>query len=250
MSFRKKLFQGERMELQETLIGLSKEKFCEKSFQVQQRIMKLVKTQDGSFTAFNKAAGEHYHTISGALEEAFQKHVNAIGIEDGFHILDFCFGLGYNSIVATKKHKNLTIVGLENDIEIVKAIQILEVPEEIQNEFNAFRNLAEKLEITDQNDNNIKLIIGDALQTIDDLQDNYFDRVFFDPFSPNKQSEMWSEEIFQKVYIKMKLGGKLSTYSCAKWIRKNMKKAGFQVLDGPIVGRRSPATIGMKTQKV
>ena len=208
--------------------------------------MKLVKTQDGSFTVFNEAAGEHYHSISGALEESFEKHVNAIGVEDDFRILDFCFGLGYNSIAATKNHNNLQIIGLENDIEIIRAIHILEVPESIKPEFDAFQNLAEKLEITDKNNNTIKLIIGDALQTIDQLPDNFFDRVFFDPFSPGKQPEMWSEEIFQKVFDKMKQGGKLSTYSCAKWIRENMKNVGFKVLDGPVVGRKSPATIVIK----
>jgi tRNA U34 5-methylaminomethyl-2-thiouridine-forming methyltransferase MnmC len=208
--------------------------------------MKLVKTQDGSFTVFNEAANEHYHSISGALEEAFEKHVNAIGVEGGFCILDFCFGLGYNSIAATKNHNNLHIIGLENDIEIVKTIQTLEVPEEIKTEFDAFRNLAEKMEITDSNNNTIKLIIGDALQTISYFPGNFFDRVFFDPFSPSKQPEMWSEEIFQKVFSKMKSGGKLSTYSCAKWIRANMKSAGFTVIDGPRVGRKSPATIGVK----
>ncbi len=208
--------------------------------------MKFVKTQDGSYTVFNEEADEHYHSISGALEESLEKHINAIGVEDGFCILDFCFGLGYNSIAATKTHRNLKIIGLENDIEIVKAIQILEVPKEIQNEFDAFRDISEKLEITDENNNTIKLIIGDALQTIDQLPNEYFERVFFDPFSPQKQPEMWSEEIFQKVYRKMKPGGKLSTYSCAKWIRQNMINAGFKVLDGPVVGRKNPASIGVK----
>ena len=208
--------------------------------------MKLVKTQDGSYTAFNEAAGEHYHSISGALEEALEKHVNALGVEDGFVILDFCFGLGYNSIIATKGHKNLQIIGLENDIEIVRKIKALDVPKIIEEEFNAFRDLVEINEISDQFKNTIKLIIGDALQTTDLLPENYFDRVFFDPFSPQKQPEMWSEGIFQTIYSKMKYGGKLSTYSCAKWIRNNMEKAGFKVLDGPIIGRKSPSTIGIK----
>lgn len=210
--------------------------------------MKFVRTRDGSFTLFNETVKEHYHSISGALEEALEKHVKAIGVEDGFHILDFCFGLGYNSIVATYGHKNLEIIGLENDLKILKTIKFLEVPAALRSEFEIFRNIGEKLEISDQNNNTIRLIIGDALQTINLLPENYFDRVFFDPFSPQKQPEMWSEETFRKVFEKLKQGGKLSTYSCAKWIRKNMKKVGFQVSDGPVVGRKSPATIGIKTQ--
>jgi len=208
--------------------------------------MLFIKTKDSSFTVFNERYKEHYHTLSGALEEAFEKHVNAIGVEDGFHILDFCFGLGYNSISATKGRKNLYIVGLENDFEIIKAIKYLNVPKEIKKEFSAFRNLAEKIKITDENNNTIKLILGDAFLIIDQLPKDIFDRVFFDPFSPKKQPEMWNKEIFQKVFALMKPGAKLSTYSCAKMVRENMKAAGFVVMDGPIIGRKSPATIAVK----
>lgn len=208
--------------------------------------MKLVKTKDGSFTVYSVSAGEHYHTISGAIEEAFEKHVNALGIKDGMHILDFCFGLGYNSIAACKGHKNLHITALENDLEIIETMKNIDIPDLLKTEYDYFRNLADSLEIIDKNNNKIQIMLGDALKKIDELPDSMFDRVFFDPFSPNKQLEMWSEDIFQKVFDKMKYGGKLSTYSCAKWIRANMKNAGFTVLDGPIVGRKSPATIALK----
>jgi len=208
--------------------------------------IKLVKTKDGSYTAYNKAADEHYHTITGAIEEAFEKHVNSLGIENGMQILDFCFGLGYNSIAACKDHSDLKITGLENDIEIIRTMEKIEILEILNNEYEAFRKLYISLDITDNSNNRIKILLGDALEKIDDLPQNNFDRVFFDPFSPGKQPEMWSEQVFHKLYNKMKKGAKLSTYSCAKWIRENMQNAGFQVLDGPIVGRKSPATIAIK----
>ncbi|MBN1327043.1 MAG: hypothetical protein JW996_03750 [Candidatus Cloacimonetes bacterium] len=211
--------------------------------------MDYIKTDDGSFTLYDQSFQEHFHSLSGALEEALEKHVNAIGVIDGFRILDFCFGLGYNSIAATVNHNHLEIIGLEKNLEIVKLIRDLEVPTSIKPQFDPFRYIAEKLIITDLNNNTIKLIIGDALQTIDQLSADYFDRVFFDPFSPRKQPEMWSLEIFRKVNDKMKSNGRLSTYSCTKWIRDNMMKAGFTVFDGPAVGRKSPATIGVKTPK-
>ena len=124
----------------------------------------------------------------------------------------------------------------------------MEVPREIEKEFAVFRNLAEDLEIADDNNNTIKLIIGDAFVSLDSLPKDYSDRVFFDPFSPGKQPEMWSRKVFQKVYNVMKQGAKLSTYSCAKSVRQNMIAAGFKVMDGPIVGRKSPSTIAVKTQ--
>jgi tRNA U34 5-methylaminomethyl-2-thiouridine-forming methyltransferase MnmC len=208
--------------------------------------MKLVKTQDGSYTAYNQKAQEHYHTISGAVEEAFEKHVNALGIEDGMPILDFCFGLGYNAIAATKDHKNLQIIALENDLEIIKLMQEVQIPEILEKQYSAFRNLAKQHSITDSNNNQLTLIMGDALKEIDNLPDNYFQRVFFDPFSPKKQPQMWSADLLKKIYSKMRAGGKLSTYSCARVVRDNLKSAGFEVMDGPIIGRRSPATIAVK----
>ncbi len=208
--------------------------------------MKLVETKDSSFTAYNAKYDEHYHTISGAVEEAFEKHVNALGISDEMAILDFCFGLGYNAIAATKDHENLKIIGLENDIEIIKLMQKVEIPNILTEEYDVFRDLAETNVISDNQNNEIKLILGDALKNIEALPDNYFERVFFDPFSPKKQPEMWSEELLKKIYSKMKNGGKLSTYSCARMVRDNLKAAGFVVMDGPVIGRRSPATIAVK----
>ena len=208
--------------------------------------MKFVKTKDGSYTAFSEGIGEHYHTVSGAIEEAFEKHVKALGIENGMHILDFCFGLGYNSIAACKDHTDLQIIGLENDITIIEAMKNIKIPNILKAEFAPFRNIAESLDVTDNNNNRITILLGDAFQKVDELPNEIFDRVFFDPFSPKKQPEMWSEVIFQKIYNKMKNGAKLSTYSCAGQIRKNMLSAGFKVIDGPVVGRRSPATIAIK----
>ena len=205
--------------------------------------MKLVKTDDGSFTYYSDEFEEHYHTKSGAMEEAFEKHVNAIGVEDGMKILDFCFGLGYNSIAAVHNHKNLEIIGIEIDEKILDEMKRVEISVE---EYEEFREIKDKKEIVDSNNNKIKLIIGDGLKEIKKLKDNYFDRVFFDPFSPKKHASMWTEDLFKEVYRVMKDKGKLSTYSCARIVRDNMKKAGFTVKDGPIIGRRSPSTIGIK----
>ena len=38
----------------------------------------------------------------------------------------------------------------------------------------------------------------------------------------------------------------LATYSCARIVRDNLKEAGFEVFDGPSVGRRAPSTIAKK----
>ncbi len=207
---------------------------------------KIVKTKDGSMTVFNSELKEHYHSISGALEEAKEKYINPLEINDGMRILDFCFGLGYNSFAAISSHSNIEITALENDIEIVKMIECFNFPEELSSTTKHFLHLHKLKKLTDDRNNTIILLLEDAKKTIYLLDDNYFDRIFFDPFSPQKMPNLWTTDVFVELFRSLKRGGKLSTYSCAKQIRKNLATAGFVVTDGPSIGRKSPSTIAIK----
>ncbi len=208
--------------------------------------MKLLKTADNSYTCHNADFDEHYHTKSGAIEEAFEKHVRPLGVRDGMKILDFCFGLGYNGIAACHRHKNMHVIALEIDPKIITMMKEIEPPKEIEKEFMFFRNIGDEKKMCDENGNCIELIMGDAMQTIKELPAEIFDVCFFDPFSPQKHPEMWEVNVLAQVFRVLKKGGKLSTYSCARRVRDNLREAGFVVTDGPVVGRRSPSTIAVK----
>jgi len=62
-----------------------------------------------------------------------------------------------------------------------------------------------------------------------------FDLVYFDAFAPEIQPEMWTGEIFRRLYEAMNPGALLVTYSAKGEVRRNMLKAGFHVerLPGP-----------------
>ena len=92
----------------------------------------------------------------------------------------------------------------------------------------------------------VKVLLGDAAEMVKGLEDDYFDAVFFDPFSPKTSPEMWSVELFKEMYRVMKDSGILATYSCARIVRENMSEAGLVYDDGPIVGRRGPGTVAWK----
>ena len=168
------------------------------------------------------------------------------GWDEGKHfiedILDICFGLGYNTAAALDLGPS-TVYCFENNKEILKKVL------EIDAEFESYSIIKEFIKGFFEGNNvyekdNIKLIMlfGDARENIKKLKEKA-DYVFFDPFSPAKVPELWTEEFFRDIKNKMKPEGKLSTYSCARKVRENMKKAGFEVLDGPILGRRSPSTV-------
>ena len=207
--------------------------------------MKQVKTRDDSITLFNEQYQEHYHSHTiGAIEEAFVKFAEPCKIKDGMKILDVCFGLGYNTLAAISKSRQLEIVGLENDLKILEKTATIEVPERFRKDYETIRKAAKTLKYNEDG-LKIRILVGDARQKIKEAG-NGFDAVFLDPFSPKKCPELWTKEFFDEIFRRMNKGAILATYSCATIVRKNLTDAGFDVRDGPVFGRKSPATIGVK----
>ena len=62
-----------------------------------------------------------------------------------------------------------------------------------------------------------------------------FDLIYFDAFAPKLQSEMWTKELFSKMFNVLDEGGVLVTYSCTGDVKRAMKSAGFKIekLPGP-----------------
>ncbi len=223
--------------------------------------MKRIMTNDGSISFYSETFKEAYHSVSGAISEAFGKYIEPSNFDLFFEhndkavILDVCFGLGYNSVAAIEKviklKKSLVIYALESDINIIKQIPLL--PDPVDSYFYIKQLASRVLEYFNKSDKEqiielrkgpvfFKFILGDATKTID-LVDGKLDFIFHDPFSPRKNPDLWTADFFQKISTKCKKGAILTTYSCASLVRKNLVKAGFKVKDGPSIGRRAPSTI-------
>ncbi len=204
--------------------------------------MRKIITKDGSLTYYNENYDETYHSKTGAIEESEKKFIEPAKIKPGMKILDVCFGLGYNSMAAIKKAKRITITALEKDEEILKKIQRINV-RGYKKEYGIIKKAAKEKYYKDKNVE-IRIVMGDATKTIIKI-DERFDAVLHDPFSPPKNPEMWTEKFFREVKKRMRKGARLTTYSCARTVRDNLKAAGFKVYDGPRVGRRGPSTIAV-----
>ncbi|MFP4112387.1 MAG: tRNA (5-methylaminomethyl-2-thiouridine)(34)-methyltransferase MnmD [Candidatus Woesearchaeota archaeon] len=217
--------------------------------------MDTFKTGDESLTFFSDKYQEYYHSKTGALEEGFLKYAIPSKLSSvqkkEISILDICFGVGYNSlagIIEALKNKNLekiNITAIELDPEILEKIKnnTLKNPE-----YRLIRELFMEKEVKtcfQQKNFSLKLINDDALIAVKKLEKTY-DYVFLDPFSPKKCPELWTEDFFKNIYEKMNSGGILTTYSCARVVRENLKNADFIVEDGPKVYRRGPSTIAKK----
>lgn len=62
-----------------------------------------------------------------------------------------------------------------------------------------------------------------------------FSLIYFDAFAPDDQPEMWSVEMFQKLFSSLSVGGVLVTYSSKGIVKQALRAAGFRVerLAGP-----------------
>ena len=205
--------------------------------------MELRKTADGSFTLFNPDFGEHYHSTFGAIQESEHIFIRAglepfIGRHDTIHVFEMGFGTGLNALLtflqAEKTGQKIRYYGLEAFPISMETAKMLNYPE--------FLNADQKLFLKFHEPDNLINIspeftlvkeTGTMEQTV--LPDEHFDVVYFDAFSPEAQPELWTQEIFGKIYNAMKTGGVLTTYSCKGTVKRAMKAAGFQLekLPGP-----------------
>ena len=134
------------------------------------------------------------------------------------------------------------VAALEKDPEIIRAMAGLEPGFA---SYGLLLPLARGLTRLEGPNFALELLMGDAARALKQLAPG-FDAVFFDPFSPAKAPELWSGEVFRDVAGLMNPGAVLTTYSCAGWVRRNMRSAGLSPQDGPRVCRRSPSTVAFK----
>ena len=208
----------------------------------------IVNTDDGASTIYLPNIDECYHSTKGALHEA--QHVY---IDNGFKhrnltntkILEMGFGTGLNAYLTM-----LSILESEKKIHYT-SIELYPLDEQIINNLNypnfiypqhkdLFYQLhnapwGEKVNITDN-----FIIEKLHLDFNNFYPKNAFDVVYFDAFAPEKQPELWTLEIFKKIYNAMNTQGVITTYCAKGVIRRTLQECGFTTerLPGPINGKR------------
>jgi tRNA U34 5-methylaminomethyl-2-thiouridine-forming methyltransferase MnmC len=206
----------------------------------------LTTTGDGSHTLFNRVAGEHYHSIHGAIQES--KHVF---IQAGFHfaesladrlaILEVGFGTGLNCLLSLQESERLDKPVTYTAIEpfpinsAVAASLNYCTFNELTPYQKAFSEMHRETEGTMHLSNHFQLRricsgFEDAL-----IEPGSFNLVYFDAFSPEAQPGLWKPGIFSGLRAVMQPGGVLVTYCAKGSVRRTMQQAGFATvrLPGP-----------------
>jgi tRNA U34 5-methylaminomethyl-2-thiouridine-forming methyltransferase MnmC len=203
---------------------------------------KLVITNDGSHSIFNPEVNETYHSKHGAIVEAeyvFIKNGLLAENKKQFSILEVGFGTGLNALLTAQKAE-------QKEISInYHGIELYPVPKESYSQLNFTELIGEEksklLQLHECEWEKEHIINNFFKLTKNEIAlENYssktkFDIIYFDAFSPEKQAELWTAEVFQNMYNLLNEHGFLVTYCAKGVVKRTMKAVGFEiiVLDGP-----------------
>ncbi len=214
-------------------------------------------TADGSYTFYSSEFQEHFHSQTGAKQEAEKKFIEPCQLaakaqkQSQITLLDICYGLGYNTAAALETiwsinpQCQVTVIALEKDMTVPRQAsqyQLLQLwPSPIPQILQQF---AQELTLNISNFTG-QLIMGDARQTLPLLssQNLMVDAIFLDPFSPPKCPQLWTVEFIRLVANCLKSDGYLATYSCAASVRKALILAGLNIGSVQGMGRKAPGTV-------
>lgn len=207
--------------------------------------IKKEQTEDGSNTLYVSELNEHYHSTKGALTESKHIFINEGLLHYGgnnIKILEVGFGTGLNALetlyAAEKSKKKVEYHSLELYPLSWEDVKELEYTNDkiyqtiIDSNWNEMHPLTPHFKL-------IKHLL-DFTQLNDFKFASDFDIVYFDAFAPEKQPEMWSQQLFNRLYVLLKPGGILTTYCSKGVIRRMLEASGFHVerIPGPPNGKR------------
>lgn len=204
----------------------------------------LITTGDGSSSIFVPHLNEHYHSIHGAVQESAHVFLK-MGLDlflpqsEPIQILEIGLGTGLNAL--------MTLAAADEQVIHYTAIEKYPVEQALWSAVNYTKmlnrpDLAETFTLLHTADWNSPFSLSPTFQLLK-LQGEIesfepgqdFHLIYFDAFAPEKQPELWTQVIFDKMFRLLKPGGALVTYCAKGVVRRTMIAAGFRVekLPGP-----------------
>lgn len=206
----------------------------------------LLRTGDGSLTIRLPEWNEQYHSHHGAIAEAAHvflhmglDHLTAKQNARPIAILEVGFGTGLNTLMTWQLAGSQ---GISVDYRTLEAFPVQ--PQEYKQ-----LNYPELLEADPEIYDRMHSLPWESPQELDQgfnlhkIQTRFEDYqtsgdrhlIYFDAFGPRVQPELWTEEVFEKMYDELLPAGVLVTYSAKGSVRRAMQAAGFEVerLPGP-----------------
>ncbi len=225
----------------------------------------IVETADGSKTLFCPINQQTYHSVHGALTESRYVFIEGaelaskLSASSDLHVLEIGFGTGLNYLLTVQRAEqagvSLHYTALERRILPATLLEKLD--------YGTLLDRAEHSQLLLRHLSTCDFASGDLASVfhykdtslhlyrhIDALfadRSPRFDIVYHDGFSPGHNAELWSPEVIDNLYSRLRQGGILATYSANGDVRRAMSSVGFLVtrLPGP-PGKRE-MLVGKKT---
>ena len=204
----------------------------------------IIQTLDGSTTIHLQEWNESYHSKHGAIQEAqhvFIKNGLSLFQDNSVSILEIGFGTGLNAFItfleAPKMKLTIDYVGVEAYPVAPEELVLMNYVAELNadDKKDVFQEMHES-NWGEKHVLNADFSLTKRKQFFEEIDDSEkFDLIYFDAFGYRVQPELWSTEIFQRMYNALKPNGILVTYAARGVVKRSMIEVGFTVekLAGP-----------------
>lgn len=228
--------------------------------------MEKVRTADTYDTLFSEKYNETYHSRHGVYQEAEHVFYKGTCVDKRFKkglqtaVLEIGFGTGFNffmtAALAAQMGIELQFDSVEKDLLPAATLAELNhgtIPfvKPLRETFldwrkaHAQKTVKQPQEILFSQQIRLNLFLEDARDCR--FRSGFYDAVYLDAFSPDKNRELWTVDFLAQLKTSMKPGAWLSTYSAKGVVKRAMQEAGFRVLKkkGP-AGKREMLTAQKK----
>lgn len=199
-------------------------------------------TGDGSSTIFRVDLNESYHSRHGAISESRHVFIET-GLRTAFlkfglkvQVLEMGFGTGLNALLTMQEAR-------KQGMEVwYTAVELFPVSPDLLNSLGyatasgfpddalAFHRMHD-LPYNVAGEISGSFVLDKRLVDFRDFSEDpgRYHVVYFDAFPPKVQPELWTPEVFARMYTVMIPGGVLVTYSSKTEVRLALQECGFVV---------------------
>lgn len=205
----------------------------------------VILTKDGSHSLYSEKFDEPYHSRHGAIQESMHVFIE-MGLKElmksagRIRIFEMGFGTGLNAwltLVEIQKAKiptqYVSIEAYPLETALIEKLNYETLVPSDDYHLQDLHAISAEAPTRFGDFFELKKHIG-RLESFETASSS-FDLVYFDAFAPSSQPELWTTDIFRKLFEMMSDGALLCTYCAKGQVRRNMQEAGFTVekLPGP-----------------
>ncbi len=217
-------------------------------------------TDDNSRTLIDPVSGVAFHSASGALAETRHVYLNNSGVKQRLAqgettaVLEVGLGTGLGMLLtvdeAISGNAKLDYHAFESDLLPITVLRALELQSGLKSSAvcESYFDWYEKSLVgvgrgTYRWEYSAHVAVTIHHQDVREVRlprPAGFDAIYFDPFAPAVNQELWTEEFLSRMWTLLRDGGQLVTYCVNRRVKDALTASGFEIecLPGPVGGKR------------